>query len=74
MTLLHALEAIESQIHHATSAEAENIITNRKPFGRFWTRCENQQGRVYVGIENLYGDAWTEDFRSKKACMDWLTN
>ena len=74
MTLLQALEAIDNQIHHVTSTEAESIIATRKPFGRFWTRCENKQGKVYVGIENLYGDAWTEDFKSKKACMNWLTN
>jgi hypothetical protein len=48
--------------------EAERIIETREPLGLFYC-IEN--GR-YVGIDNQYGDAWTEDFKSLGACKRWL--
>lgn len=44
------------------------IIDTRKPRGRFYT----QEGSRFVGVDNLTGDAWTEDFRSRRKCLKWL--
>ena len=30
--------------------------------------------KVWVGCDNSTGDMWTEDFPSKKACINWLTD
>jgi hypothetical protein len=26
----------------------------------------------YAGIDNMTGDAWTEDFKTKEECLRWL--
>ncbi|MDU4596466.1 hypothetical protein [Clostridium botulinum] len=51
-----------------TSKEAENIIDSRKPLGKFWLK-ENE---FYIGIDNETGDAWTEEFKDKSSCIEWL--
>ena len=38
------------------------------PKGSFW--CKD--GGRYVGIDNRTGDAWTEDFATLSACLNWL--
>ncbi len=38
------------------------------PFGRFWFKTNN----LFVGIDNSGGEAWTEEFKSKKELMNWL--
>lgn len=48
--------------------KARKVITTRKPRGTFYTH----DGIFYVGIDNRTGDAWTEDFVSKTACIKWL--
>ena len=47
---------------------AEKIIYTRKPVGLFYL-LEN---KVYVGIDNSTGDAWTEEFPNLRQCREWL--
>ena len=51
-----------------TQEEATKIIEERKPLGLFYLK----NGNVYVGIDNSYGDAWTDDFKSLASCKRWL--
>lgn len=39
-----------------------------EPEGLFYLKAENK----YIGIDNLSGNAWTEEFSNLKACMIWL--
>ena len=58
-----------------TPDEATAIIETREPRGLFYAIEKTGEGKkVYVGIDNQYGDAWTEDFKSLGACKRWLTN
>ncbi|MBY6836934.1 hypothetical protein FDG50_05275 [Clostridium botulinum] len=51
-----------------SNEEAESIINSKKPLGLFWTK----EKEYYVAIDNLTGDAWTEDFRTKEECFAYL--
>ena len=44
---------------------------SRGEYVRRGTYYTVENGR-YVGIDNRTGDMWTEDFRSKHACLKWL--
>ncbi len=55
-------------IKKITPDEAERVIVTRYPLGRFYTI----EGKTYVGIDNIDGDAWTEGFRSLSSCKRWL--
>ena len=46
------------------------IIDTREPRGLFW--CFDEQAHVYVGCDNRYGDAWTEEFATRSDCIAWL--
>ncbi len=62
------------EIKKVTPEEATAIIETRKPRGLFYTIDQTGTGKkVYVGIDNQSGDAWTEDFKSLGACKRWLT-
>jgi len=63
-----------SDIKKITSEEADKIIETREPRGLFYTISQVEGKRVYVGIDNRDGDAWTEDFKSLGACKRWLMN
>lgn len=56
------------QIKEVTNQEAMEIIDTRQPRGLFWT----MEGNIYVAIDNLTGDAWTEDFTTKEECLEYL--
>ncbi|MCL2194357.1 MAG: hypothetical protein FWB76_00180 [Oscillospiraceae bacterium] len=45
------------------------IIDTRKPLGRFYAR---EGFRLWVGVDNDYGEAWTEAFRTRRQCLRWL--
>lgn len=47
---------------------AHNIIDTRLPLGLFWLK----EGDKYIGIDNLTGDAWTEEFDTQEECLTWL--
>lgn len=46
----------------------KKIIESRWPIGLFYAK----EGRFYVGVDNSSGDAWTEGFLTKRACLKWL--
>ncbi|MGN2371727.1 hypothetical protein ACTFJW_17075 [Clostridium cagae] len=48
--------------------KANRIINTREPKGLFWTK----EGEWYTAIDNLTGDAWTENFQTRKECLDYL--
>lgn len=55
--------------HILVNAEtAIKIINDRKPLGTFWHREKS----LYIAIDNTTGDAWTEEFKTKKECFDYL--
>jgi hypothetical protein len=56
------------EIKKVTPVEANGIIENRQPRGLFYCLSNG----VYVGIDNTYGDAWTEDFPTLNRCKRWL--
>ena len=51
-----------------TSKEARTIIKTRKPLGVFWLK----ENGWYVAIDNRTSDAWTENFRTKEECFNYL--
>lgn len=57
-----------SKPRRITSEQAEEMIDTRQPLGLFWLK----DGGWYVGIDNRTGDAWTEEFRTRKKCIWWL--
>lgn len=48
--------------------DAYKVITNREPRGLFFVK----EPAGYAGIDNMTGDAWTEDFKTKEECLRWL--
>lgn len=51
-----------------TSNEAEKIIDTRKPLGKFYFKEDG----LFIAIDNSTGDAWTEEFKKKQDCFDYL--
>ena len=52
-----------ANVHHVTETGGY------EPTGRFYYR---EKDGTYVGIDNSTGDAWTEEFTSKRKCIRWL--
>lgn len=48
--------------------KANRIINTRNPEGLFWTK----EGEWYIAIDNLTGDAWTENFNTREECFSYL--
>jgi len=57
------------EIEKVTPEAMEQIIDTREPRGLFYRRAGR---RLYVGVDNTSGDAWTEEFRSLRHCKRWL--
>lgn len=55
-------------IDEVTPDDLTKIIDARLPFGLFY--CKD--GKKYIGVDNINGDAFTEEFKTKKACLEWL--
>ena len=56
------------KVHDITHQEASQIIEKRLPRGLFIEEGKEK----YIGIDNSTGDAWTEEFISRPACIAWL--
>lgn len=56
------------EIKKVTQEEAIKIIDTREPIGSFY----QDEGDIYVGIDNLYGHANVEEFKTKEECFAWL--
>ena len=61
---------IASEPRKVSREDASTIIESRHPYGLFFLK----DGSVYVGIDNRGGDAWTEEFPTKRKCLEWLTD
>jgi len=59
---------MDQSIIVVTKAEAERIIETRNPRGLFLLHADGR----FVGIDNLTGHAWTEDFDCQATCAAWL--
>lgn len=55
-------------IKRVTPEEISQVIETRLPLGLFYCK----EGDLFVGVDNSYGDAWTEDFKTLSACKKWL--
>lgn len=58
----------DEEITKVTPEVSRYIIKNYMPLGLFYTQVDS----YYIGIDNRNGDAWTEEFKSLKACKKWL--
>lgn len=67
-------EVGEDAIKKLTKEQAHNILNTGfdtgkyKPIGRFYSK----EGDLYIGIDNSTGNAWTEEFKTKRSCLKWL--
>ena len=58
-------------IKKVTPEAMARIIEKRVPRGLFYRKAGR---RLYVGVDNTTGDAWTEEFRSLRICKRWLVD
>lgn len=58
-----------SKYKRVTLREAERIINTREPRKLFWTKEDG----LYIAIDNLTGDAWTENFKTRQECFKYLS-
>lgn len=56
------------KIKKVSNQEAKSIIDTREPIGLFYIH----DTEVFVGIDNLYGHANVEEFKTKEECFRWL--
>lgn len=63
---------IETEINKVSSSDIEKIIDTMKPEGNFY--CYDKKNKEYIAVDNTTGEAFTESFKDKKSCLDWLEN
>jgi len=60
---------MKDEVVKVTEEEMARIIETRQPRGWYYRRAGR---RCYVGVDNSTGDAWTEEFTSRRKCLRWL--
>lgn len=60
-------------ITRITQPEANELLSSNRgkgyaPIGQFWLRSDKR----FVAIDNSTGEAWTEEFKTKKSCLKYL--
>lgn len=63
---------VETEINKVSSDDIIKIINTGKPDGNFY--CYSKKEKKYIAVDSTTGDAWTESFKDKKSCLDWLAN
>lgn len=63
---------VETEINKVSSSDIEKIIDTMKPYGNFY--CYDKKNKEYIAVDNTTGEAFTESFKDKKSCLDWLEN
>lgn len=58
------------KIKEITQEEMVKVIENRKPEGLFYRY--DKKDRVYIGVDNSTGDAWTEEFETLEGVIAFL--
>lgn len=61
---------VETEINKVSSSDIEKIIDTMKPDGNFY--CYDKKNKEYIAVDNTTGEAFTESFKDKKSCLDWL--
>lgn len=56
------------EIRVVSSAALRDVILTRLPLGLFLTR----EARRWVAVDNSDGNAWTEEFHSRRKAKRWL--
>lgn len=56
------------EIRVVSSAALRDVIQTSLPLGLFLTK----EAHCWVAVDNSDGNAWTEEFRSKRKAMCWL--
>lgn len=56
------------KIKKISNKQGKKIIDSRKPLGAFYM-IDNT---IYIAIDNLTGDAWTNEFKTLSSCKKWL--
>lgn len=62
--------SVETEINKVSSNDIEKIIDTMKPDGNFY--CYDKKNKLYIAVDNTTGEAFTEAFKDKKSCFDWL--
>lgn len=63
---------VETKINKVSSSDIEKIIDTMKPDGNFY--CYDKKNKEYIAVDNTTGEAFTESFKDKKSCLNWLEN
>lgn len=63
---------VETEINKVSSDDIIKIINTGKPDGNFY--CYDKKNKEYIAVDNTTGEAFTESFKDKKSCLDWLAN
>jgi len=58
-----------NRIERLTPEAMRQIIETRQPRGLFYRK---EARRLYVGVDNDDGEAWTEAFHTRRQCLRWL--
>ncbi len=56
------------KIKKVSVKKVNEVIESRKPKGLFYTRSKE----MFVACDNRTGDAWTEEFKTEKDCINFL--
>ena len=64
-------ESLTYQPQKVTLEALREVISTREPHGLYYAK---EGRRLYVGVDNGDGEAWTEEFRSRRQCLRWLRN
>jgi len=69
MKVSHPLCAeTDSKAIRVDTETAHRIIETYHPRGLFYLK----ENGIYVGIDNSTGNAWCEEFSSRRKCLKWL--
>lgn len=56
------------EIREVSSAALRDVVLTRLPLGLFLTR----EAHRWIAVDNADGNAWTEEFHSKRKAVRWL--
>lgn len=63
---------VETEINKVSTDDIIKIINTGKPDRNFY--CYSKKEKKYIAVDNTTGEAFTESFKDKKSCLDWLAN
>lgn len=61
-----------NDIKEITQEELTEIIETYEPRGLFYMPDVIENRKVFLGIDNSTGEAWTEIFDTLEHCKNWL--